>query len=116
MTIRDFYGVIDANFDEVISRLGKEERIQKYLFRFADEGAIENFDKAYEAKDYSEAFRATHSIKGMCLNLGLSQLGEASSVVCEALREGPPKVDLTEAIANMREAYTFTIDAIKKIS
>ena len=38
--------------------------------------------------DYSQAFTASHTLKGIALNLGLDVLGRVSSDLTEALRAG----------------------------
>lgn len=116
MIIREFYEAIDSDYREVLNRLCKDERIEKYLLKFVSANNMDDFEKAYEAKDYKEAFRVVHSMKGMSLNLGLSKLCEQSSEVCEELREGSPKEDISRKIEKLRETYTYTIDNIKLIS
>lgn len=116
MTIADFYGIIDADYNEVMGHLVKEDRVYKYLNRFVEENMYAIFDKAYSEGNYEEAFRATHSLKGMCLNLGFSKLESASSDVCEELRHGAPKIDISEMIEIMKIYYDEVVDNIKKIT
>lgn len=116
MTVREFYEAIESDYEEVLGRLCKEERIEKYLRKFITECSMEDFDNAFNSNDFKEAFRVVHSIKGMCLSLGFTKLGEVSSVVCEELRYGPPQGDISSEVENLRKVYTFTTDNIKLIS
>ncbi len=115
MTVREFYEKIGSDYEEVISRLATEERILKYLKRFTEECAFSDFEKAYEEKNYEAVFRATHSIKGMCLNLGFTELQQSSSELCEMFRYGKPGEDVTDMVTSMRSDYRVVIDAIKAL-
>ena len=65
-----------------------------------------------EAEDYAEAFRAAHTIKGVCQNLSFLALGDSSSELCEALRGGhTPEAD--SLVKRTREDYQRTIQAIR---
>ena len=65
-----------------------------------------------EAKDYPEAFRAAHTIKGVCQNLSFDRLLASSSQLSEALRHGyTPEADaLAEQV---KEDYQATAGAIR---
>ena len=64
------------------------------------------------AQDYDEAFRAAHTIKGVCQNLGFTLLYRSSAALCEALRSGfhPEAPALAETVA---ADYAQTTDAIR---
>lgn len=116
MTLNEFYDAVGSDYSEVLNRLNKEERIVKYLLKFASENTLEDFEKSYETGNFEEAFRVVHSMKGMCLNLGLSKLCDISSDVCVDLRNGPPKEDISEKIDILRKEYNIAMDNIKLIS
>ena len=65
-----------------------------------------------EEQNYEEAFRAAHTLKGICQNLAFVQLYDSSAQLCEALRGGAHP----EAPALSRQAasdYQQTISAIR---
>ena len=115
MDLREFYTKVGGDYDEVILRLGKEDRIVKYLIKFVESDPITEFDKALQNNSIEECFRALHSIKGMCLNLGLGTLGKSSSALCEEYRNGAPVNDVTELTKKVREDYALTLDVIKEL-
>lgn len=86
MTIRECYEEMGGNYDEVISRLRTDERVLKFLIKVADDGSYELLRKSLEERNVPEAFRAAHTLKGICLNLSLTRLGESASQLTEALR------------------------------
>ena len=49
-----------------------------------------------ERKDYEAAYRASHTLKGICSNLGFSKLGSMSANLADALKEN--KIEQAEAI------------------
>ncbi len=114
MSINDFYVEIEGNYEEVLGRLGKDERIVKYVKRFAQTDYVGDFEKAYADKNGEEAFRALHSIKGMCLNLGLGKLTKSSSNLCEEFRNGLPTENVDNIIELFRKDYADTVECVKR--
>lgn len=86
MTLKEFYASLGVEYTEVLDRLRREDRIAKYLHQFAGDPAFAQLERAMEAGDAGEAFRAAHTIKGMCLNLSLGTLSQAACALVEALR------------------------------
>lgn len=97
MALRDFYALLDVNFDEVIARLRREDRIVLYLEQTLSDPSFGILDDAMKRRDYETAFRAAHTIKGMSLNLVLSPLAQTASDLVECLRGGVS--DEAEAVA-----------------
>lgn len=86
MTIQECYAAMGGNYDEVVARLRAEDRIAKFLVRILDDKNMELLANSVEARDLKEAFRAAHTMKGICLNLSLTKLGNAASDMTEVLR------------------------------
>lgn len=106
MTIQDFYKNINGDYSEVMSRLMKDERILKYLKLFLSDDNCDGCFSALAAEDYDTAFRCSHNLKGMCLNLGLGDYTTAAVELCESLRHGKPDIDITplvDAVKQQRE-------------
>ena len=66
------------------------------------------------AADWQEAFRAAHTIKGVCQNLGFSRLYESSSELSEAMRDGKPLAD-PALLERVKEDYAATAGAIRAL-
>ena len=63
-----------------------------------------------------EAFRAAHTIKGICQNLSLDRLYESSNNLAELLRNREDYgADLEPALEKVKEDYQVTIDCIKQL-
>lgn len=113
MTLQECYEKLGGNYAAVSSRLPSEKFIQKYVLKFADDKTMELLERSFAAGDYDEAFRAAHTIKGMCQNLGFARLEGSASALTEALRGGqsPGAGRLYEQVV---EDYRLTADAIKE--
>lgn len=109
MDVKEFYLVTSGDYEGTMSRLMTEERIMKYLRKFKDSTEYADMVKAIEAKDWELGFRGSHSLKGMCANLGLSKLQNSASELCETMRHGAPEVDITPLLEQVRTDYDEVI-------
>lgn len=114
MTIRTCYEGMDADFDEVLERLGKEERISRYAIKFLEDPNYALLQDSLKKEDYDTAFRAVHTLKGGSQNLGFSKLFLASSELTEALRGGHTE-QAKELFGAVKKAYEETIFMIRQL-
>lgn len=112
MTLQECYAAMGGNYEDVIGRLRSERLVQKFILKFLTDGSYDLLCRSLAEKNYPEAFRAAHTIKGVCQNLSITKLQDSSSRLCEALRNGyTPEAD---ALAVETEAdYRQTVDAIR---
>lgn len=116
MTIRECYDMMNGDYEDVLSRLMKEERIIKFALKFPNDTSYNDLISAVADGKYDEAFRAAHTLKGVAQNLGFTYLSKPSSEITELLRNGKPEGDISEIMKQLSEAYNRTIDAIKAYS
>ena len=102
-----------SDYAEVLVRLTKEERIEKYVVKFLEDTTYQELCKAKEAGDYKAVFLAIHTLKGVSQNLGFGKLYEASYELTEAVRGGVKLQDeaLFDAVS---VAYAKTVGVIKQ--
>jgi HPt (histidine-containing phosphotransfer) domain-containing protein len=86
MTLKECYDAMGAGYDEVIGRLRTDERVQKFLLRLPKDPSFEQLCAAMAQKQVEEAFRASHTLKGVCQNLALTKLYTSAATLCDALR------------------------------
>ena len=112
MTLRECYAALEGNCDEVLNRLRSEALVQKFVLKFLADGSYELLCSSMESENYPEAFRAAHTIKGVCQNLDFTRLYRSSSELSDALRNGfTPEAP---ALAERVEAdYRQTVEAIR---
>ena len=112
MNLKDCYIKFGGDFDEVLDRLRREQTVEKFVYKFLNDKSFNLFESSMGNKDYDEALRAVHTLKGICQNLSFTRLFESSSLVTKALKEN----DWNKAVDMMPQLskdYRETIDVIK---
>lgn len=114
MTVQECYEKINGDYEGVFGRFRGDARIQKFALKFLNDGSYSSLCETLEAGDYTEAFRAAHTLKGVCQNLGFTGLYEASETLTELLRSNPQ--DYTpDMLDKVREEYEKTYAAIQEL-
>ena len=65
MTVKECYDAMGADYEDVLGRLRKDERIQKFVLKLLNDKSYELLINSMEAGDMNEAFRAAHTLKGV---------------------------------------------------
>lgn len=113
MTLQECYRELDGDYQDVTARLRSEKLVQKFVLKFLDDGSFDLLCRSMEEKQAEEAFRAAHTIKGMCQNLSFTRLGESSSRLTEALRSGwSPEAE--PLFVQVTADYRKTAEAIRQ--
>lgn len=114
MTLKECYDGIGGNYDSVTSRFGGERLVNKFIIKFLDDPSFRELENCLAADDCEGAFRAAHTLKGLCLNLSFDSLYAPASDVCEALRaHNMPKAK--QLFPAARERYAATVAAITRL-
>ena len=112
MNLKYCYIKFGGDFDEVLDRLRREQTVEKFVYKFLDDKSFNLFESSMGNKDYAEALRAVHTLKGICQNLSFTRLFDSSSLVTKALKEN----DWNRAVDMMPQLskdYREIIDVIK---
>ena len=112
MDIQEFYDAIGGDRAEALGRLLDDARIVRFVKKFAQNTDFAEFEAALAQKDYAEAFRHIHSVKGMSANLSMTRLCRSSGLLCEALRHGEPSADVTPLVAEVKKDMETVLAAI----
>ena len=115
MTLKEFYETAGGSYEEAMSRLMDEKRILKYLGKFADTIDYAEMNKAIDEERWEEAFRFSHNLKGMALNLSLGRLAQKSSELCETMRHGKPEVDISDLRVIVDREYADLMSIIRTV-
>lgn len=115
MTIVECYSRMGADYEDVLRRLEKEDRVLRFLSRFPEEGSYTTLRAALVAGNAEEAFRAAHSLKGICLNLGLVSLYRSSNALTEELRSGKAIPEADPLFARVTQDYQTAIQIIQEL-
>lgn len=114
MDLKECFEAFGGNYNDVMGRLLTENRVKKFLFMFLKDTSFNELEAAIERKDYDSAFRAAHTLKGVCANLGIEKLGETASEITEALRAKDNDA-ACKLFTKVAESYCSTVDAIKQL-
>lgn len=71
--------------------MGNEAIYRKFLGKFCADPNYEDLVRNLEQKNYEEAFKCAHTLKGVAANLGLNPLCRAVSDLTEELRNKTPE-------------------------
>ena len=115
MTIQECYKAIGGNYEDVLGRLNNEALIRKFALMFLEDSSYMQLKQAMADKNYEEAFRSAHTLKGVCQNLSFDRLYEVSHNLTELLRDRTgEQPGIPEAMEKVTEVYEMTIEEIKK--
>lgn len=84
--IEIFYNDTDSDYAGTLQRLGSAETVERFAKKFAQDQSYFELCASLEAGDVQTAFRAAHTLKGVCATLGFTSLYETAFAETEALR------------------------------
>lgn len=116
MTIKECYDAMGADYSEVERRLRKEERIKKFLCKVPEDESYMLLYESLEQRNMDEAFRAAHTMKGICQNLALTELGHSAAALSERLRDRREYAeDVEELFAQVQKDYARAVECIRQL-
>ena len=116
MDLKTCYTQLGGDYEDVMGRLRQEDRVEKFLRLFPEDENFQLLTQALERQDWTAAFRAAHSIKGVALTLGLTALAASSSELTETLRPGAPTQDPQPLYQAVKGDYEKTLAAIGQLT
>lgn len=111
MNLKECYIKFGGDFDGVIGRLRREQLVEKFLYKFLDDKSFELFETAMSDKNFEEALRAVHTLKGICQNLSFTRLYESSSQITNALK-AKDYSKAAEMAPQLSEDYAQIVQAV----
>ncbi len=116
MTVEECYEVMKGDYQDVLSRLRTDERIKKFLVKVLSDPSFAQLCSAMESRNLEEAFRAAHTLKGVCKNMSITGLAYSASNLTEALR-GRQEYgeDLEQLLKKVKKDYALTMACIQML-
>lgn len=114
MTIQECYKEMGADYEEVFHRLPRESMVRKFALMFLNDDSYPKLEQSLKEGNVQEAFRAAHTLKGVCQNLGFTNLYQPAYELTEVLRAGTLEGS-GEWFARVTEQYKITTDAIRGV-
>ena len=113
MTVKECYAKLGGDYEDVVKRLMGDVLVERFMLKFLDDGSYQELVNALKEGQDEDAFRAAHTLKGVCQNLSFTSLYEPSQAITEALRGGK-KPGADELLGSVTEAYERTTAAIRE--
>ena len=113
MTLEECYESFKGDYEEVVNRLCSRKFVEKFLVKFLADKSYEDLQRYLDEENYEEAFRAAHTLKGVCQNLGIKSLYESDYEVTEVLRGGKNEVT-PEMLQLLDTDYENVVHAIQE--
>ena len=117
MTVQELYDNIGGSYASVKRILPTDRMIGKFVLKFLNDKSCEKLFASREAGDAQGMFDASHSLKGVCANLGLDDLSAQASEISEEFRPGHQPVmsqeELDRRFADIKTLYDRTISGIQ---
>ena len=114
MTLEQCYAQMGADYAAVLKRFYDPDMICRFVKRFPSDPSFGQLKAAMAAGDVKEAFRAAHTLKGVCQNLGFSNLYAPAVTLTETLRAGQLE-GTAEQFAEVEKQYRITMAAIQAL-
>ena len=86
MTIQECYNAMGGDYAQIESRLPSAGLIKKFITKFLDDSSFSELCKAMKEGQREQAFRASHTLKGVSANLSFSRLLSSVTELTELLR------------------------------
>lgn len=115
MTIKECYEAVGSSYEEVLGRFGSEDFVKRFALKFLKDTTFLELEKKMLQANGEDAFRAAHTLKGVCLNLGFTALGEVSSELTEAMRSTKETKGCEELMEKVTMEYQKVIDVFQRV-
>lgn len=112
--LKRFYDNIDSNYGNIKSCFTNEDSLLRFVKKFKDDKSFEELDSALKKDDAATAFRAAHTLKGVCANLEFNSLFDILSRMDRLLKEG----DISKAkqlFTELEKQYKIVLSQIEKL-
>lgn len=114
MTVQEFYDEVGGDYNDIMSRLRTEDRIKKFAGMFTRDESYNTLVRCINEGNAEEAFRAAHTMKGMCQNMAFTRLFGSSNDITEVLR-GKDMDGAKQMLDRVTEDYNIVIAGIGKL-
>ena len=114
MTIREVYDSIGADYEGVVKRLPSEALVARLAAKYLNDPTYQQLTDALAAGDVETAFRAAHTLKGVCQNLGFSNMYAPVFEITEILRAGSME-GTASRMEELKKKYDLTIACINEL-
>jgi hypothetical protein len=114
MNVKKCYEMMNGDYEDVKGRFLTDARIRRFALLFLNDCSMEGLRAAMLEKDCEKGFQAAHTLKGVCLNLGLTGLYVPVMKITEMLRDGDIE-SAAEEMPAVETAYDYTVRGLHEL-
>ena len=118
MTLKELYAGIGGDYDQAMRTLRIEKLMDKHIRKLPESGIFAELAAAAERMDGTALFESAHAIKGVCANLGLTEIAGLASDIAEEFRpENERKLsdaDVRQKAAELSALFRKAVDGIRQ--
>ena len=114
MTLQECYAKLEGDYEGTLGRLCSEKLVEKFALKFLADDSYSLLEESIEVGNFSDAFRAAHTLKGVSLNLVFTKLYQVSDVLTEALRDSNHLED-EKLLENVKDEYQRTVNLLQEL-
>lgn len=105
-TFQEIFQAYGADYTATMERfMGNETMYLKLLDMLFQDDNLKKLEQAVTEKDYTTAFEAAHTLKGVAGNMGLTPLYEAVCAIVEPLRAREQRDDYLALYQVIEQAF-----------
>lgn len=120
MTLEECYQRFGGDYEDVMARLRNESMVSRLVMKFPKDPSYQNLRDALKENNYGDAFRAVHTLKGLCLNFSFGNLCTSACELTELLRhwetEPVDSARCEQLFTQVSENYRVVTSAIKEFA
>ena len=117
MTLQELYAKIGGDYEQAIRVLRMEKLMDKHIRKLTKNGVVDALLAAGETMDPTQLFETSHAVKGVCGNLGLTNLAAVATEITEDYRPGNTRkfsdAEIKEKLQKLSELYAHTSECIR---
>lgn len=104
------YGIDWADAEDRFD--GNMDLYRRMALKYDGDEHFVSLEAAMGVKDYDEAYRQAHALKGVAGNLSFAKLFEIAAVISDALKEGEPQA-AAERMGALAEAHVKVLEGLE---
>ena len=114
MTIQECYQQLGGDYAQVELRLTSAALVKRFITKFLEDKSFEQLCQAFASGNREESFRAAHTLKGVCANLGFDRLLSSAGDLSEILRTANDTIPAEAAslLTTVQRDYAQTVETI----
>ena len=105
MTLKELYEQIGGDYEQALRVLRMDKLIDKHIRKLPAGGVADALIAAGETMDPTQLFETAHAVKGVCGNLGLTNLSALASEITEEFRPGSTRKLSDDEVREKLDAF-----------